>query len=445
MRNEDTAAGRTDPLVPCLLIAGIFFLLTANNIGAPAAGIFDEGFYIPAAKQLLQGIEVTNREHPMLGKEILAASIRVFNDSPGGWRIPSLLAGTLGILASMRTMWWLTFSRAATLTFGVLLSTCFMLNSLSRVGTLDAIMFAFTVLAGLFLVKAMRLPDKRDRYLAACGVAIGLSLATKWSLLPLLPVIGLIAAAMGRFRFRHLAKYAVFLGAIPMAVYFATFAPGFFVSDNPLTLADLLPLQPAMAKAIAGYEGPSPYPAEWWEWILDIGPYWPVSEHISGAYRYLVIAGNPVSTLLAAAAIVVSLAIFVRRRDYVLGTLAILYAIPVLLSAASARVPLIHHYLLPLICALAALSILLARAWESGTRWPLIASLGASLIAFAWFYPALTALPFAEPSAQSRFDFLPGWKPIDRRSFVLKRPPPSEHYRMLRRCLDEPRNAECWN
>jgi len=53
--------------------------------------IFDEVYYVNAARDLLSGIG-TNHEHPPLVKLIIAAAIYIFGDRPLSWRIPSFIA-----------------------------------------------------------------------------------------------------------------------------------------------------------------------------------------------------------------------------------------------------------------------------------------------------------------------------------------------------------------
>jgi predicted membrane-bound dolichyl-phosphate-mannose-protein mannosyltransferase len=59
--------------------------------------VFDEAFYVPAARDLITGI-ATNVEHPPLAKGLVALSILAFGDRAIAWRLPSILAGTIAIL-----------------------------------------------------------------------------------------------------------------------------------------------------------------------------------------------------------------------------------------------------------------------------------------------------------------------------------------------------------
>jgi 4-amino-4-deoxy-L-arabinose transferase-like glycosyltransferase len=145
--------------------------------------IFDEVYYVNAAR-VIAGITPPpgsnyanaplgrdpNAEHPQLAKLIIAASIEALGDNPWGWRLPSVLCGTLtllGMFALVRAAGggrWLAVGAAA------LMATDNLLLVHGRIATLDI----YTVTAMVWGVAAYL----RGRWLLA-GVLIGLSLCTK--------------------------------------------------------------------------------------------------------------------------------------------------------------------------------------------------------------------------------------------------------------------------
>lgn len=61
------------------------------------AFIFDEAYYVPAARDMLAGF-ASNIEHPPLAKALIAGSIRLFGDVGFAWRLPSMVCGTLSLV-----------------------------------------------------------------------------------------------------------------------------------------------------------------------------------------------------------------------------------------------------------------------------------------------------------------------------------------------------------
>ncbi|WP_342803809.1 hypothetical protein [Novosphingobium album (ex Liu et al. 2023)] len=72
-----------------LCLTAIFIAVGSYGLLSPATLYFDELHYIPAARSLLH-LAPANLEHPLVGKEILAASIALLGDRPLAWRLPPL-------------------------------------------------------------------------------------------------------------------------------------------------------------------------------------------------------------------------------------------------------------------------------------------------------------------------------------------------------------------
>lgn len=130
----------------CVIAVG-FFLACLVRLETPSAPFFDEVHYLPAARAVLDLEWATNVEHPPLAKQIIALGIAIFGDEPLGWRIMSVVFGTLALFASMRAMWFTSQTRAASLLTGLFVSTNFLLFVHARIAMLDVFMVAFLMLA----------------------------------------------------------------------------------------------------------------------------------------------------------------------------------------------------------------------------------------------------------------------------------------------------------
>ncbi len=81
----------------CLIVI-VTVALHLATINEPAELILDEQHYVPAARSIIQTHTDPRPEHPTLAKLIIAAGIIVFGDNPYGWRVPSVLFGTVSIV-----------------------------------------------------------------------------------------------------------------------------------------------------------------------------------------------------------------------------------------------------------------------------------------------------------------------------------------------------------
>ena len=101
-----------DPLALNIAVAALFAALGLVRLAIPTTPFFDEVHYLPAARAVLELNLATNVEHPPLAKQIMALGIALFGDNPWGWRLPSLLFGTLALFAAMRAAWFSSKTRA---------------------------------------------------------------------------------------------------------------------------------------------------------------------------------------------------------------------------------------------------------------------------------------------------------------------------------------------
>src|SRR5690606_35104381 len=133
-----------------------------------------------------------NMEHPMVGKEAIAAAITLLGDKPLYWRIPSALMGTLGLFAFGRTLWWTSRRRLATILGMVLLASDFTWFIQSRIAMLDMVMAGFGMAALWQFASALERPARKARWrLALAGIFLGLALGAKWSVVPVAALPGI--------------------------------------------------------------------------------------------------------------------------------------------------------------------------------------------------------------------------------------------------------------
>lgn len=418
-----------DPIGWCLGIAVLFQLLVLWRIDIPSRYYFDEIHYVPAALDLLKLIPA-NREHPMFAKEVIATFIHFVGDRPLGWRLGPALFGGLGILAFSRFVWNVTERRRATIAATALLATNFMWFVQSRIAMLDMVE-AGLCMAGLWQFTAAlhaRSTKLARRRLMLCGLALGLSLGAKWSSAPALMMPGLTFLILrirenglivvgrkgaGPIKGVSLAEAAFWLGLFPLAIYWATYLPAMFYTDRPVSPFGFIAQHEYMFKLQDSVRKPHPYRTFWYQWVVDWRGIWYLFNKVDGAQRGIVMLGNPVSMIAGLVALLWSLwaALFRPRFDAL--TFAVLYAACLAMWALDGKpVQFYYHYLLPGAFLMALLALALDALWERRDRgrWLATGCMALSLLAFAVFYPIISAAPLPFKGAYNFWMWLPSWR-----------------------------------
>lgn len=415
-----------DPRGWTAAIALAFLALCCVRLTVPAQPYFDEIHYLPAARALLDLSRLANPEHPPLGKELIALGIAVFGDRPLGWRFVPALMGAVGLFAGMRAIWFASLSRFATLAYGVLLATAFPLFVHARIAMLDGIMASFVLVAAWMGAGAFREHETARWRFAVAGAAIGCAMAAKWNAVPLAAVPGLAFLAV-RVRVAgwgfltatrglpvggmSLVEAAVWLGALPLAVYALCYAPFAFVAEGAVQPAGLIDLHARMLRLQGNVLNPHPYQSVWYQWVLNSRAIWYLYEPIDGAQRGVLLIGNPLTMLLGLPALAWCAWAGIARRRWDALAVAILYAVSLgMWIVAPKPVQFYYHYLLPSVFLIAALALALDALWRRGWRWVPLGVLAGSLGLFAFFWPILTAAPLDGAGAFTRWTWLDGWR-----------------------------------
>lgn len=416
-----------DPQVWVIAITLGFLALVLHRLDIPSKTMFDEIHYLPAARRLIALTSRLNPEHPLLAKEFIALSMQLVGDTPLGWRLPNALLGTLGLYAAMRAMWWASLSRSATLLFGLLFATNFIWFVLSRIAMLDMAMASMLALA--FWQGALAWRHGKRLHLALCGVFLGLSLGAKWNGAPLLVLPGLLfawdrwTALAGRRKAFLIARdagpipgvslleAAVWLGLVPLVVYFTTFAPAFFYKVQPLTLTGLIPWQGYMLKLQDSVVKPHLYQSRWWQWVFNVRPIWFFYEKWDGAQRGVLMIGNPFTMLAGLPALLLCGWAGVMRRDRLRGGIVVLYGAALVFWALNGKpVQFYYHYALASVFLMAALALVLAQWWEQRRRWPGALAVVLSGMLFIGFYPILSAGALPRKTSYQDYTWLKSWR-----------------------------------
>ncbi|WP_431358383.1 phospholipid carrier-dependent glycosyltransferase [Sphingomonas echinoides] len=427
----DVSHARPHPYRAAAALALLAQTLFSYRLTIPTKPMFDETHYVPAARTLLALAGPTNIEHPLLAKEIIAAGILLLGDTSLGWRFFSTLAGT-GVVLGVFAIVWLMLGRVRPAVFGALFAlfngTVFVQ---ARIGMLDGFMAAFAILGLAALLWAMRAERGREawsRWILG-AVLLGLSVAAKWAAAPLIgfAALGFVALRLedarrsGRSVFgalnaggqRHWPQMAAIpamlvLGGVSVTAYFATFAPAFFYTHDPLTFGTLFSFQQRMYDRQTLPLPSHPYQSAWWSWPVMVRPIWYLYERVDGAQRGVLLIGN--LAILWGGLIAVAACGYGAIRDRsppLLAAAALWVASYAVWIVIPKKIGFFYYYYLPSI----ALCIALAVAFD---RFPAArrrdtAFLAGVIVLFAVFYPVLSAAPLPGPGAFHYWTWLPSW------------------------------------
>ena len=200
------------------------------------------------------------------------------------------------------------------------------------------------------------------------------------------------------------------LGAIAALAYFVTFTPAFFYTDQPLTLATLLPFQAVMFHQQTQVLPAHPYQSAWWTWPLMIRPIWYLYERVDGAQRGVLMLGNPAVLWSGLVAVPLCLWTGWRDRDARLTAVALLWIASLAVWAVIPKSLGFFYYYYPSSILLA---LPIAGAWARFGRGRLRGWDEAYLILlaalFAWFCPILSAMPLAGAQSFHRWMWFSSW------------------------------------
>lgn len=303
-----------EPLAPLLalaLIVGFSIGMRSIELGQPCTSpcrakdphtlIFDESYYVNAAR-VIAGVEPPkgapyhgapkgkdpNAEHPQLAKLAMAAGIDVFGDTALGWRIGSIVFGTIALLALYALVrgaggsGWLAAGAAGVMALDNLLLVH------GRIATLDIYVVAMMIVAGALYVRRWPLAAGLALGVAACMKEVGVYLAFVMILYEALTIArlrwggsdGLTAVERAGREVRSVRALAIFLAAGAVSfiwllwlldVLVPAYDPGTKViyGGNPFSHISHIWNYALLLKAKAEAHGIASAP---WEWLLNERP-----------------------------------------------------------------------------------------------------------------------------------------------------------------------------
>jgi dolichyl-phosphate-mannose--protein O-mannosyl transferase len=401
-------------------VAQILFLI---GISAPRGYNFDESHYVPAAKQVLQLDSDPNREHPPLGKLLMAVGIGLFGDRPLGWRVMSTVFGALTLVGMY--LWGLALFRDRSLALWAALLT--LVNHLlyvqARIGMLDTFMFGFLAWACAAFTAAWdpKLdPALKRRYLACAGWMLGLATATKWfgaivwaACLGIVLVVRVVQRSR-RDPFTGITTWGVIRALViyPLLAYFICFTPRLLIEHRGswyTVLNDFVRMQAYMYERQLTVPGQHPYLSHWYQWPFLNRPMWYAFEPDGNRVHGVLMLGNPLVMWGGMLALVVCAIDWLRDRSRAAFLILFFYLTFFVSWVVIPRPLALYYYYYPagmtLSFALAHLVQRRATVRYRSVRWVVLA---AATAVFVYFFPVLSGMPI-ETNAFHRWMWFQSW------------------------------------
>lgn len=422
-----------NPVHLALLIGFGAWLLFVWNITMPGKLNFDETHYVPAARTLLALEMPRNTEHPLVGKEMIAAGIAIFGDNPYGWRLIPSLFGASTVIAVFVLLWLMVRDRRTAALGAILVVFNQLVFIQSRIAMLDIFLGAFVLWAMVMLLWAAEGTPKQVRWRWIAGSALlGLAVGVKWAAIPYVAMAGIAFIGL-RWRDARLAKLPakaaltgkdqkhwnglalipglLLMGVVSIAVYLVTFAPAFFYAQDPLTLSKLIPFQFDMYAQQTQILQAHPYQSNWAQWPIMARPIWYFYEVDSGAQRGVLLVGNPVIMWCGLLAVVLCVISWLDTRAIRPGFVAFLWIASVAIYIVIPKsLGFYYYYYLSSIFLCLVLPVTFdlldperkhaVGEWFTAT----------AMLFFLYFYPIIAATPLAEGGSFNQWMWFESWR-----------------------------------
>jgi dolichyl-phosphate-mannose-protein mannosyltransferase len=352
------------PVVMALMFGLAALALLLPGIGTPPKMYFDEPYFVPEARALIQrkpnpAPDAPPLAKPPLGKLIMAVGMEAAGDNPFGWRIAGVVCGALTVVAVYLWSYLLLEDRSlAALAAGLALFNNF-LFVMSRIATVDVFLLFFLMWSLVAYTAALTLDvgvGTRRILFCASGVLVGLAAACKWNAIDTLGVFFLVTFALlwasrrtasdsrpsplAQVRnVEQLGLPVLLLGLIlaPIASYSLAFWPLCRIIHRPFSFHELAAMNTFMwhfnRTTVVNPFLISP----WYSWPLNMSP--------MRALSYLV--GNPVITWSGLVALALCLRRFWMSDTFPKALVLLLFASNYFQWAVTPQKGLYYYYYYP--------------------------------------------------------------------------------------------------
>lgn len=409
---------------------------------------FDEIYHARTAYEMIHHLYCYENTHPPLGKILIAAGIKIFGMNPFGWRFMGTLFGVMMLpvfYLFARKLFKKTWLSGGTT---VLFAFDFMHFAQTRIATIDVFVTFFIILAYYFMFcyarKSFYDTDLKKTFLplGLCGIAMGLSWASKWTGIyasfGLCLIFFLIMAQRFReyiYASRHqygetngishqeilksfypkfwktIGFCLIFFVAVPAVIYLLSYIPFDDKSGNGL-LKQLWDNQISMFNYHHDLDATHPFSSMWYEWPLMKRPIWYYSGQVNDTLKEGISSfGNPLVWWVGILVFFVILYRAVMMEDSKGRFLVIGFLSQYLPWVFIGRVVFIYHFFpsVPFITLMIGYGMELLTEWKPKLKNWMFVYVGLAVVLFIMFYPVLSGMAVNPEYVEHYLRWFEGW------------------------------------
>ena len=370
---------------------------------------FDEQHYVPAAREFIARRVNTIPEHPPLGIALIAASISVGGDRPFGWRLGSMLSGSLLLLGLLALCFACGMRKQRVIYVGALALCSHFIFIHARTAMLDIYLCTFIIWALVLMVWALFSASLSRKKILLGGSALlwGGASCIKWIGLPgfaaclayllLLKTVRSFSFtstanphAWHSPRYLHGVSIATLLILLPLLYVFSYALPHLLLADKHIF--DAIREAWALQQVVPADHD---YMSQMWQWPLMFRPVWfEYLERGGDTVQAIFCLGNPFLMVLGLGTLCWSVNNWLRRGSLLSFINVAFYSTFFFFWLLVERKASYHYYyFLPMLFLL--LSVGEYCSAYLGARRQMVAwvVLAVALLFFAFYYPLISGWP----------------------------------------------------
>ena len=394
---------------------------------------FDEIYHVRNANEIANGQQMYAFVHPLFGTSIISLGIKIFGNSPFGWRIMGVIFSTL-MLPLLYLIIKELFKKEKYAIIGViLLSVEFMHFTTARIATLEPFSIFFIMLMYYFMFKYYNMDIIKTKFskqlicLGLSGASMGLACATKFTGVYAGIGLGIIFfvklfmeykkyqetdnSKIKKTIFHTLLACLILFVLIPLAIYILSFTFIVINKNQPFSIKGVYDQTMGMYDYHKNLDATHPFQSVWYQWIFDIKPIWYYYQNNDGIINTISAYGNPFIFIGGAISMIATAYYAISRKCKTAIVIVISYLAQLLPWIMVTRCVFIYHYYPSIPFLLLAIIYCIKKLLDKDSRYNMVVILFIilSVLAFIVLLPTISGFTTTKWYLDNVTTWLPTW------------------------------------